>query len=54
MVKSLGVDVATRAGWAIVQADGGHESVLELCTSSDRPIETRPNRAAVICKCAKS
>ena len=29
MVKSVGVDVAGRAGWAIVQADGGHESVLE-------------------------
>ena len=28
-MRALGVDVATRAGWSIVQADGGHESVIE-------------------------
>ena len=39
-MKSLGVDVATRAGWAVVQADGGHESVIEtgIVSPGDPPV----------------
>ena len=39
-VRALGVDVATRAGWSVVQADGGHESVIEtgIVSPGDPPV----------------
>ena len=39
-MKALGVDVATRAGWAIAQADGGRESVIEtgIVSPGDPPV----------------
>ena len=39
-MKAFGGDVATRAGWAIVQGDGGHEAILEtgIVSPSDPPV----------------